>query len=171
MSSSPHMRYLFVISAYNDYLYFEGETCEMTIICVSIGIHIRLSEPLIGAPLFGYSRRISRPPPRFCTYSNCITSVIWFRARGTIYSNCTTGDIRFRAKGVTFSNCTTGLIRFRADGPTRWQPFVVDTRRAYLELFCYYEPSSCPSSSKPPWSSLEYSLENYRFAYSLSLLI
>src|SRR5271163_2862986 len=125
MSSSPHMRYLFVISAYNDYLYFEGETCEMTIICVSIGIHIRLSEPLIGAPLFGYSRRISCPLPRFCTYSNCTTSVI-----------------RFRAKGVTFSNCTTGLIRFRADGPTRWQPFVVDTRRAYLELFCYYEPSS-----------------------------
>src|SRR5271169_1914094 len=118
MSWSPHMRYLFVISAYNDYLYFEGETCEMTIICVSIGIHIRLSEPLIGAPLFGYSRRISRPLPRFCTYSNCTTSVIWFRARGTIHSNCTTGVIWFRARGVTYSNCTTDVIRFHANGPT-----------------------------------------------------
>src|SRR5271170_1033283 len=44
-------------------------------------------------------------------------------------------------------------------------------RRAYLELFCHYEASSCPSPSKPPWSSPECSLENYRFAYSLPLLI
>ena len=145
MPPSTCVRHLHILSAHDDKLP-SRETSKSD---SHLFPHRRTNSvinPYRCPPPNGYSRRPSCPPSWYCAQSNCTACNVWLRA---------VDDPRCKPFVVD-------AIGQHEDSPCphsldRCKPFVVDT-------FGQHKDSLCPSSLKPPWSSPEYALDDYRFA-------